>query len=115
MSDHKLRSKLIHLANTKPELREHLLPILKEASDPVLENVGSPPKYKMAIKVHALRLLEAPPDQEYAAFGALLRGCSDYAKKGLGIPNLWRILTKAEDFLEKNYILPSVRDILPKG
>lgn len=31
MSD-TLRAKVIHLANTRPELREHLLPILKQAA-----------------------------------------------------------------------------------
>lgn len=38
MSDKSLRSKIIRLAHSKPELRSHLLPLLtKSASDPLTE------------------------------------------------------------------------------
>ena len=48
MSDQALRSKIIRLAHQQPELRPHLLPLLKEAAIP---GRGAPSPWKVGYSV----------------------------------------------------------------
>ena len=55
-----LRSSLIRLANSNPELRPHLLPLLKEAAPPGYREVKVPVYFEVTVEME----VEATVDEE---------------------------------------------------
>jgi hypothetical protein len=100
MNDQELRSKLVRLAHSKPELREHLLPLLKGAGD---ENtVAMTPKYALPIKVAATLLVKTMTERPtllvaQVAFREVLVACTMFAKRGIRDPELTRLLFRVEE------------------
>ena len=87
MSD--LRSKLIRLAHAKPELRKHLLPILKEAQKAHLEKVAVEVIELTQVQsqsVGAFRFVEKMSPRALSWNGISLEAI---IKKAPSIPNWW--------------------------
>jgi len=96
-----LRSKLVRLAHENPDLRAHLLPILREAGE---EKSASMMALGMGIKVHALALLESIRTQDSNQIRSsllfLVEGLVLLARRGLKDPALARLLDKVYAHLE---------------
>jgi len=91
-----LRSKLVRLAHENPDLRAHLLPILREAGE---EKSASMMALGMGIKVHALALLESIRTQDSNQIRSsllfLVEGLVLLARRGLKDPALARLLDRS--------------------
>lgn len=85
------REELVKLGHEKPELRQHIRPLLKRAS------VGT---FVKEIKKAARALDEDEPD--YPNLLALLEAISVYAKRGLVDNNLALLINKAAAAVEDN-------------
>lgn len=105
-----LRSKLIRLAHENPELRPHILPLIKSGST----------MYVMPVKTHAVELVQSVQrtgDRSYdtkLALLDLLKSLASFSKMGLKEPQLARLITKAEEHLEGLDLGTGVYEYVPE-
>lgn len=107
MTDQDLRSKLVRLAHEKPELRPHLLPLLKEGSEgktaTMTTALALPIKEAATLLVQGLAGGNFPAEAE-ASFQVVLQTCVMFARRGVRDTVLTALLMKAEDRLSKMII-----------
>jgi hypothetical protein len=99
MTDQELRSKLVRLAHSKPELRQHILPLLKSAGTEKAAAMTA--TLALPIKEAAILLVKtltgrATPVAAMGSFKVVLQTCSMFAKRGVRDPMLFALLVKAE-------------------
>ena len=111
-----LRSNLIRLANSNPELRVHLLPLLKEST---VGKTGSSVTYAWAVKDASVELIGASRGDladEGRAFLSLLSACSTFVKKGrLGSNQTALLIKRATDQLNEELSKETPSKILGPG
>jgi hypothetical protein len=101
MPDQTLRTKLLRLAHENPDLRPHLLPLLKQSGKKQAAAIS----YANLLKEHVLELIKTLryPWQELEArrhFMSVLGACGGIARFGFKDPVLFKLIEKARDHLE---------------
>lgn len=102
MPDRKLRSSLIRLAHAKPELRDALLPLLKQSGQ---KQARSGFMYTSVIRDAAFELAkmsrapESDLEDETMSFLDLVSACEEYARRGIRNIAVATLFSKVADVL----------------